>query len=155
MNNPTKQADPKNQKGAPAAQPGKNAQQEAKAATMPLKPSAQTPGTRPGQPGKPGPKTGNDATSNTAGRDNQSRGSKPNQNTGDEPGKKKARVEGGTDDDDRDETGQPTGMADTRVTNSMAGDEDDEDAPDRSVDEDSVRTADRAKNANGGSNKPR
>ena len=69
------------------------------------------------------------------------------------PTTKKARIEGGTDEDqDRDETGKPTGMMeDTRITSSI----DDEDMDRSGKPTDEVQRSDRNKNANGGSNKPR
>jgi len=165
-----KQIDQKNQKQTPPAQSGKAGQQEGKPATMPLKPSAQPQGTRPGQhnggekdrqAGQNTAGTTNDnasqrdksaAGSKSPGRDDNARDHKSNQNTGAAQGNKKARVEGGPDEDrDRDETGKPTGMEDTRITSSI----DDEDMDGKGKSTDEVARSDRNKNANGGSNKPR
>ena len=169
---PNKQTDQKNQKQPPAAQPGKSGQSEGKSGIMPTKPSNQPHGARLGQEDvgdknrQAGQTTGrkpNDAApsgdksgsgSKSPGRDNISREPKPNQSPQTtNPGNKKARIEGGTDEDqDRDETGKPTGMMeDTRITSSI----DDEDMDRSGKPTDEVQRSDRNKNANGGSNKPR
>jgi len=167
---PNKQTDQK--KPVVVAQPGKAGQSESKPATMPMKPSIQSHGTRPGQDdaGNKGRQAGqttgrksDDAAptgdksgpgSTSPGRDNTSRDPKPNQNPQTtNPGSKKARIEGGTDaDQDRDETGKQTGMLeDTRITSSI----DDEEMDGHGKSTDDVQRSDRNKNANGGSNKPR
>ncbi|MBC7772754.1 MAG: hypothetical protein H7210_09695 [Pyrinomonadaceae bacterium] len=176
----TKPNDPKNQKTAPGAEPGKNTSRDGAVGTMSPKSGAQAAGTRQGQQdgankdrsaGKPdsqtldrktndagtnrdkaGSKAG-DQTGKAPGRDT-SRDSKSNATPGNDAGSKKARIEGNTDEDtDQDELGKPTGMADTRVSNAIDEDNDQNDDQEKITDD--VQRSDRAKNANGGSNKPR
>lgn len=175
MNSQNKQADTKGKKEVVIPQ-GKNAQQDSKPSTMPLKPShqAQAQDSRKPHDGKsavsdrpPSQSTSAPATASqkpltktgdrepgakTPGRDTQARDAATDTRTGARPANQKARIEGSDEEAlERDETDQLTGKDDTRV--SAAIDDEDQDADDTGTDK-TGRARDQDKNPNSGARKP-